>query len=122
MPGSILIVEDDREFAAAMVDALRIAGVGRAVVVCDGVEALTWLHTQAQPAAVLLDLGLPRAHGHEIWRYMREDEDLKRVPTILVTGATEVDAEAFQGVSEILRKPVQLDRLIAAIKRVLPPN
>ena len=119
--GSILIVEDDRELAAAMADALRVAGLARAVVVCDGVEALTWLHSEGRPAAVLLDLGLPRAHGDEIWRYMREDEDLKHVPTIVVTGA-EVDPTTFQGVADILRKPVQLDRLVAAIRRVLPPN
>lgn len=120
MAGSILIVEDDRELAAAMVEALRVAGAARAIVVCDGVEALTWLHTNERPAAVLLDLGLPRADGQEIWRYIREDEDLMEVPTILVTGAAEVDAAAFEGVSAILRKPVALDRLVAAIKRALP--
>jgi DNA-binding response OmpR family regulator len=119
--GSILIVEDDRELAAAMADALRVAGMARAVVVCDGVEALTWLHSEGRPAAVLLDLGLPRAHGYEIWRYMREDEDLKHVPTIVVTGA-EVDPTSFQGVADILRKPVQLERLLAAVRRVLPAN
>jgi CheY-like chemotaxis protein len=118
MSEPILIVEDDRELAGALVDALQAAGVARTVVVCDGVQALTWLHSNC-PRAVLLDLQLPRAHGEEIWKYMRSDEDLSLVPTILVTGAAEVDQAAFAGVSEILRKPVPLERLVATLKRVL---
>ncbi|HUS66121.1 MAG TPA: response regulator [Kofleriaceae bacterium] len=121
MSESILIVEDDRELAAALVDALRAAGMARPVVVCDGVEALTWLHSHS-PRVVLLDLHLPRADGEEIWSYMQADDDLRDVPTIVITGAADPALAHFQGVSEILRKPVPLERLVAAIKRVLPAS
>ena len=120
MSESILIVEDDRELAAALVDALRAAGMARPMVVCDGVEALTWLHSHS-PRVVLLDLRLPRADGEEIWSYMQADDKLRDVPTIVVTGG-EPELAAFKGVSEILRKPVPLERLVAAIKRALPAS
>lgn len=120
MSESILIVEDDKELAAAMVDALHAAGMARPVVVCDGVEALTWLHGNS-PRVVLLDVRLPRADGDEIWSYMKADENLRHVPTIVLTGM-DPEPSVFQGVAEILRKPVPLERLVAAVKRALPAS
>lgn len=114
--GRILIVEDDRELARALVDGLTRAGFACAVV-CDGANALTWLHKNPLPRLVLLDLQLPRVEGHEIWNYMRHDEKLQHVPTIVVTGCPDLDEKGFQGAAGFLRKPFSLDRLIAAIHR-----
>lgn len=119
MARPILVVEDDRDLAGTMVDALAHAGLTPVVVVCDGVEALTWLHQHAPPRAVLLDVQLPRAGGHEIQAYMAEDDELKDVPTIIITGAAGLEPGLFPGVAGFLRKPVTADDLVSAIKRAL---
>ena len=115
----ILVVEDDRDQAAAMVDALEHAGLAPVVAVCDGVEALTWLHGNAAPRAVVLDVQLPRADGDEIHKYITGDESLAHVPTILITGYADLQPAMFPGVAAFLRKPVTAAQLVTALRRVL---
>ena len=60
----VLVVEDDRQARELFKTALRAEGYN-VVAVGDGVDALTYLDTHT-PAAVVLDLGLPRLHGRDV--------------------------------------------------------
>ena len=95
--------------------------------VLDGVEALTFLrrqgkHTQApRPDIILLDLNLPRKDGREVLAEIKSDDQLKRIPVIVLT-----TSEADEDVSRAYRlkancyisKPPQLDQLINIIKNI----
>ena len=60
-------------------------------VVKDGVEAINFLKKLGKyskvklPDLILLDLNLPRKNGLEALKEIKEDEDLKRIPVVILT-------------------------------------
>ena len=56
-------------------------------VVHDGEEAIKFLTSPnaIRPDLILLDLNLPRVNGHEVLKFAKTTEDLKRIPIIILT-------------------------------------
>ena len=96
---------------------VALTAAGYAVVaVPDGVDALRVME-QNQPAAVVLDLGLPRLHGSDVAAEMAAQPDLKTVPVIIVTGEVgNLDSTRF---ACVLRKPINPSQLIDAVTNCL---
>lgn len=87
-------------------------------VAADGVEAMAFLRREGawdeapRPDLILLDLNLPRMDGREVLAEIKDDENLRKIPTvILTTSDSEADiAKSYQlQASCYLSKPVQLD-------------
>jgi len=96
-------------------------------VAADGVEAIAFLrhegvHARApRPDLILLDLNLPKMDGREVLAHIKEDADLKLIPTvILTTSDAEVDiVKSYQLQANCyLTKPVQLDAFEALVKSI----
>jgi chemotaxis family two-component system response regulator Rcp1 len=96
-------------------------------VAIDGVEAMSFLRRQGQyinaprPDLILLDLNLPRVDGLQVLAQIKADDDLKTIPTIILT-TSEADADIVQSyqlqANCYLAKPVQMyafDRLVKSI-------
>ena len=110
-PFVVLVVEDDRDTRELYRAALTAAGYA-VVAVEDGFDALRILE-QKPPAAVVLDLGLPRLRGLDVAREMAADAVLQQVPVIVVTGEPgDLNEKDF---ACVLRKPITPDRLISAV-------
>jgi CheY-like chemotaxis protein len=122
-PITILLVEDDpahAEIVRRNLDSFRVAN--RIIHVQDGQAALDYLFqrnsyadTQANPRPdlILLDLRLPVVDGMEVLRQIKEDEALKRLPTVvLTTSSAETDmVNAYaHGAGSYLVKPVDFDK------------
>lgn len=128
MPIEVLLVEDSPGDVRLTQEAFRDANSTiHLSVAADGVEAMAFLkHTgthanSPRPDLILLDLNLPRMDGREVLAHIKEDEDLKTIPTVILTTS---DAE-----SDIVRsyelqancyltKPVQLDAFEALVKSI----
>ena len=60
-------------------------------VVSDGVTAMEYLRKQGQyadaptPDLVLLDLNLPRMDGREVLQALKQDDELRRIPVVVLT-------------------------------------
>lgn len=108
----VLVVEDDPQIRELHRTALRNAGYG-VVAVEDGLDALNYLDTHTPPAAVVLDLGLPRVQGEDVQREMAAMGLGGRVPVIVVTGEEKRIDDA--GFACVLRKPISPDRLVGAV-------
>jgi DNA-binding response OmpR family regulator len=111
----VLVVEDDPELRALYRSALRAAGYA-VVAVEDGLDALRFAE-QTVPAAVVLDLGLPRLAGGDVQRELAAHAHTAHVPIILVTGQTGTINE--QEYACVLRKPIQVHELVGAVERCL---
>jgi CheY-like chemotaxis protein len=122
-PIIILLVEDDpahAEIVRRNLEDFRVAN--RIVHVEDGQAALDYLFRQAafadplsspRPSLILLDLCLPKVDGLEVLRRIKEDADLKKVPTVvLTTSAIESDmVSAYNsGAGSYLVKPVDFEK------------
>lgn len=84
----ILLVEDDRVDAVAVIRALREANVENQIEhVENGEEALNYLHdsTSRKPCILLLDLNMPIINGIEFLEALRNDERLRRIPVVILT-------------------------------------
>jgi CheY-like chemotaxis protein len=96
-------------------------------VAADGVEAMAFLrregiHAQApRPELILLDLNLPKMDGREVLAHIKEDSNLKTIPTVILT-TSEAEADIVKSyqlqANCYLTKPVQLDAFEALVKSI----
>jgi two-component system, chemotaxis family, response regulator Rcp1 len=128
MPIEVLLVEDSPGDVRLTREALREANTAiRLHVATDGVEAMAFLrrqgvHVQAvRPELILLDLNLPRMDGREVLAQIKADNNLKLIPTIILTtsGAEADIMKSYQLQANCyLTKPVQLDAFEGLVKSI----
>ena len=124
----VLLVEDSPGDVRLTREAFRDAKTNINLhVATDGVAAMAFLrhegdHSQApRPDFILLDLTLPKMDGREVLAHIKEDDDLKTIPTIiLTTSEAEVDIlKSYQLQANCyINKPVQLEAFEAIVKSV----
>ncbi len=127
----ILLVEDNADDEALSIRALKKNGVANEVVVArDGVEATDFLfgtgRSTAQslrdlPAVVLLDLKLPRMDGLEVLRQIRSDSRTRLLPVVVLTSSieeTDLTKSYSLGANSYLRKPVDFDHFMEAVRQL----
>jgi two-component system, chemotaxis family, response regulator Rcp1 len=115
----VLLIEDSPGDVRLTKEAFRVANPSIHLhVAFDGVEAMAFLHHEGihneapRPDLILLDLNLPKMDGREVLARIKEDADLKTIPTVILTTS---DAEVDIAKSYLLQancylnKPVQLD-------------
>lgn len=88
----ILLVEDNEGDARLAKEALRDSKIRNTIHhVSDGEAAIAFLRHEGafrelpRPDLVLLDLNLPRKDGREVLAEVKADEDLKRIPVVILT-------------------------------------
>ncbi|OQY24823.1 MAG: hypothetical protein B6I37_02670 [Desulfobacteraceae bacterium 4572_35.2] len=77
------------------------------------------------PAAVLVDFVMPRMNGHMFCKALREDENLKDIPIILISSKSEVVGQAFEesfGIVHFFTKPFEPEDLIEKVNEVMNPE
>lgn len=110
----VLVVEDDAEVRGALGDVLHAAGYD-VVMAANGKEALRVLaHLEAPPGLILLDLAMPRMDGVAFLETLQADEAHRSLPVLVVTA---LEGPMPAGAVGLLRKPVQLKTLLAAVAR-----
>ena len=119
----VLVVDDNRMNQLLVEKALKLEGATVSVA-GDGLQALDYL--RARPGdvdAVLMDVQMPVMDGLTATRAIREDPRLADLPVIALTAGalTEDRQKALDaGIDDFLTKPVNLDRMVAAILGRLP--
>ena len=92
----ILLVEDSVDDVDLALRAFRQSQFANPIEVArDGVEALDYLYHRGKfglrrpvmPAAILLDIQMPRVDGIEVLRAIKSDEHLRLIPVVMLTGA-----------------------------------
>lgn len=84
---TILVVDDDPDAREFLVTVLQDNGFA-AVTAKDGTEAITLLEQNA-PDMVTLDITMPEKSGVAVYRKLREDDKLKDIPVIIITGVSD---------------------------------
>lgn len=103
----VLVVEDDVDLRAALVDVLGENDV-EARVAGDGCEALWMLMEGARPGLILLDLHMPFMSGWEFRQFQQRDPALAKIPVVIVSGAEANRRVDPLDAVEILHKPLGL--------------
>ena len=115
----IVVVDDSHETRVTLRETLEDEGY-RVATACTGKEGLELLRTRERPRLALVDLMMPIMDGGEMTRAVRADPALADLPLIIIT-AIEPDASVVALADEVLRKPLQLDRLLELVSRYCQP-
>ena len=114
---SILIVEDDLDLREALSEVLRDEGYTVAMA-ADGREALDLLRRQSRPSLILLDLTMPVMNGWQFRAEQRQDPDLSGIPVVVLSAGERLAEQVTAlGITDYVRKPIELSRLLRLIER-----
>lgn len=124
----ILLIEDNLGDIRLIKEAFKEGKIiNRVSVVEDGEAAMAFLRREGpyagavRPDLILLDLNLPKKDGREVLAEIKADEDLKRIPVVILTTS--------QAEEDILRtydlhancyvtKPVDLEQFLAVVRSI----
>jgi two-component system alkaline phosphatase synthesis response regulator PhoP len=116
----VLVVEDEKDIRTLVRYNLETEGF--AVLEADEGELALALVRRERPALVVLDIMLPGMSGLEICRALREDEETRTVPIMMLTAkAAEVDKVVGleMGADDYVTKPFSPREFLARVKAVL---
>lgn len=121
MPKVILFIEDESALQKTFGDILRQEGY-EMISALDGEVGLR-LAKKKKPDLILLDLILPRVHGFEVLKKLKEDKETKEIPIIVLTnldGIADVDKAIELGATTYLVKAnYSLEEVVQKIKKAL---
>jgi CheY-like chemotaxis protein len=127
-PVEILLVEDNPGDVRLTQEALKDGRVMvNLTVASDGVEAMEILHRRGMHEnrrrfdLILLDLNLPRKNGREVLEEIKADEELKRIPVIVMTTSkAEQDVHKAYNLNAncYVTKPVDLDDFLNVVRSI----
>ena len=117
---TILIVDDNADTRLLLSARLK-ANHYHTVFAADALQAMS-VAVKERPDAILLDLGLPGGNGLMVLQRLKANSTLGRVPVIIVTAEDPQVAEARTseaGAVAFLQKPVDQDKLMAAVQQAV---
>lgn len=109
----VMVIDDDDDIRETLAGLLEDEGYEVAAFP-SGVDGLQALKGGLAPRVILLDLMMPVMDGAEFRRAQLADPALASIPVILITAAG-LDRVQRSDYSEVLRKPLKIDRVLDAI-------
>ena len=116
-PPRILLVDDDADIRAAFADVLGAEGYATSSAE-HGRDALTQLASSPLPDLILLDLMMPVMNGKDFLAAIAEEPALAGIPLVVCTAFAGLGKELNRAV---LRKPIDLDELLATVRATCGP-
>lgn len=115
----VLIVEDEYGNAEVMQLLLEAEGY-RVAAASNGLQALDMLREGEKPALILSDFMMPIMDGGEFGAAIRQDTTLAHIPFVFMSATSEdVVRRIFQDYDAFMVKPVEIDPLLALVKRLI---
>jgi len=124
----ILLVEDNPGDVRLVKEVMKDAKVANSLHLAeDGEEAMAMLRREGKyigsvrPDLILLDLNLPGKDGREVLREIKTDENLRRIPVVVLTTSS-AEEDILRSYSDYansyITKPINLNQFISVIKSI----
>ncbi|SCF19095.1 response regulator [Micromonospora chokoriensis] len=127
-PVRILVVDDDPGDVLMIEEALADSDVDKVIdVVSDGEEAMEFLRAEGRhqdarrPDVILLDLNMPRMDGRQVLGAVKQDEDLRTIPIVVLTTSnadTDIVGSYTLQANAYVTKPIDLDDFNDVVRRI----
>ena len=122
----ILLVEDNPGDVRLIREALKENKIINTLhVVDDGVKAMAFLRKKGEfakkprPDVILLDLNLPKKDGREVLAEIKQDEELKPIPVVILT-TSKSDEDILKAYNLhancYITKPIDMDQFLHVVK------
>lgn len=116
----VMIVEDNELNMKLFHDLLEAHGINT-VQTKDGRNVLQ-LAREHKPDLILMDIQLPEVSGLDVTKWLKEDDDLKKIPVIAVTAfAMKGDEQKIRegGCEDYISKPISVTKFMETIQKYL---
>jgi DNA-binding response OmpR family regulator len=117
----IIIVDDDRDTRELLAMALESEGF-EVSSAANGLRLISSLQLR-RPHLILLDVNMSWIDGFELCKAVKKNENFRDIPVIFVSGRGEPEDRRKgieAGAADYFVKPLDLDRLIARIRELVP--
>ena len=117
----MVIGEDDEPIARLLGDAINDEPAYQAVIVPDGALVLETVR-QVHADLLILDVMMPGLSGIEVFDRVRADPDVRNMPVLFVTAASQDYERQFKDrkVADVIAKPFDLNDLLAKVRALCP--
>lgn len=112
----ILIIEDDTNFAKALLKYAHLQNY-KGIVVVRGDYALSAAR-QYHPHAILLDVQLPVKDGWEVMDELKSDPHVKHIPVHMMSALHVKKESLMKGAVDFINKPVALDKMTDVFRKI----
>jgi DNA-binding response OmpR family regulator len=116
----VLIIDDDNDIIETVQFALETSGYVVAIA-RDGNQGIALAESES-PDLIILDMMMPKRSGFLVLENLRRNREVP-IPVIMVTGNEGNRHQAYAellGVSDYIHKPFAMDRLLNAVKNLIP--
>lgn len=117
----ILFIEDEAALQKTFGDILKSEGF-EVISALDGETGLN-LAKEEKPDLVLLDLILPKIHGLDVLKEIKQNENTKNIPVIVLTNVESIEkidkALELGATTYLLKSDYSLEDVIAKVKKAL---
>jgi DNA-binding response OmpR family regulator len=119
----VVIGEDDEPIATLLRDSINDEDAYQAVVVSDGALVLETVR-QVHADLLILDIMMPGLNGFEVFDRVRADTDIREMPVLFVSAATNQFQSDFtqRGITDVISKPFDLNDLLARVRVLCPTD
>ncbi len=118
MKKPFILVVDDNKITTKLLRRYLEANGYEAKEAYDGIDCLEKVD-ERQPDAIVLDVMMPRMDGYETARKLKENENTRHIPVVIVTALNDVQNQLKSiesGADDFLSKPIEEKLLIAKVK------
>ena len=120
---TILVVDDDPDARTYLTTVLEDNGFATTAA-ADGTEVMKKIEENL-PDLIALDIAMPEKSGVAVYRSLKEDDQLKSIPVIIITGISD-DFKKFISTRRqvpppegYISKPVDSEQLMIMVKELL---
>jgi CheY-like chemotaxis protein len=118
----ILIIDDEEDLCLLAAHALTMDRTDLEVVSArDGLSGIQRARAE-QPAAIILDVMMPKMDGYEVCRRLKADPATRDIPVVMLTASSDphLSQKAFEaGAVACLTKPYQRGTLVNCVDMAL---
>jgi DNA-binding response OmpR family regulator len=120
----ILLIEDDNDDIELLQNALQDNGVtNQMYVIKDGGLVAGYLETtQEVPDIIVMDFNLPKVHGRDILKHIKQIDSFQNIPLIILTTSSSQDDIAYsykEGANKYLIKPTTIQGINNVIEVII---
>ena len=125
---NVLLIEDNEGDVLLTKVALENTGVPFKLSILDnGESAINFLNkihdtTEDIPDIILLDINLPKKNGHEVLKFIKNNDQIKHIPVVVLTTSSsqkDIDCAYANYASCFITKPSEMDEFLNAVSAIV---
>jgi len=125
----ILLVEDDPDHAELIMEVLETENVQKEIILLnDGLEALNYFQEYGDNGAqirinlVILDLNLPKVHGMEVLKFLKQNSKYSSIPVVILSTSSDektIEDAYKNGADNYIAKPILYEDFVEKVKALI---